>query len=529
MAQILHIFRKDVRHHWIEIVLCQLALALYCWNEVRGWSDRASYATSALTQAVVLLLPLTWFFFVFRVVQSESLVGDRQFWVTRPYEWKKLLAEKVLLVLAFITFPMLIAGFVLLVEAGFPPTPYIVGVLWMQVLMLQFPLIPLLALASVTRNLVQSFGVLLAIWLVLAGNIVVRFAMIGALSGLTGFSLGLPFGAFRRSSGFEDLALVLICVSATTLQYAKRRTAWSRIWLIGGVVTLVLVGVGSEYAMRNKDPYPVPAQPTASFHVVPDSVKLSPPKFPADKDEDVYIALPMSAWGVPPNSLGWVRGMRIVLEAPDGFRWESHGPESMGLLVPGENHWRPYFRMKYEIYQRLKPVPLKAHVSVVVETFREHDFEVIAATDGEFAVPRVGRCRMWGPFFQSALRCNSPLVTPPMVVVRSDQTLSTCPDRDQVPLAPMAGVPYAWHLRRDSGLAEYGVSPVARSYFHFDHLGGICPGMPLVFSLPEPSETLRSDFEMAIANLDEYRLFDFSGANEIKGADGGRLGLAPLR
>jgi len=30
------------------------------------------------------------------VVHAESLVGDRQFWITRPYEWKKLLTAKAL-------------------------------------------------------------------------------------------------------------------------------------------------------------------------------------------------------------------------------------------------------------------------------------------------------------------------------------------------------------------------------------------------------------------------------------------------
>src|SRR5215472_16328108 len=101
MSQILHIFRKDVRHHWIEILLCQAALVAYCWNEVRSWSER-SFAGDSLAQFIVVLVPLTLSLFLLRVVQDEFLVGDRQFWVTRPYQWKKLLVKKALLLLVFI-------------------------------------------------------------------------------------------------------------------------------------------------------------------------------------------------------------------------------------------------------------------------------------------------------------------------------------------------------------------------------------------------------------------------------------------
>jgi hypothetical protein len=71
-----------------------------------------------------------------RVVQGESLVGDRQFWVTRPYEWKKLLLSKFLFLLVFLNLPLLILDVVLLAIAKFSPLHYAVGLLWMQLLIL---------------------------------------------------------------------------------------------------------------------------------------------------------------------------------------------------------------------------------------------------------------------------------------------------------------------------------------------------------------------------------------------------------
>jgi hypothetical protein len=111
MNQIVHIFKKDVRHHWLEIAICQAALVAYLWNEMHGWEphETAFGIARYWSGAIYVLLPIGWWALIIRVVQSESLVGDRQFWTTRPYEWKKLLAAKALFVLIFINIPLLFA------------------------------------------------------------------------------------------------------------------------------------------------------------------------------------------------------------------------------------------------------------------------------------------------------------------------------------------------------------------------------------------------------------------------------------
>ncbi len=111
MKQVLHIFLKDVRHYWRESVASMALVAAFGWNEVRGWRIEDNFAVGIsgigglfsyrfLSGLVVALVPIAWSFAVVRVIQGESLVGDRQFWLTRPYEWQKLLAAKVLFVLA---------------------------------------------------------------------------------------------------------------------------------------------------------------------------------------------------------------------------------------------------------------------------------------------------------------------------------------------------------------------------------------------------------------------------------------------
>lgn len=493
MNQIFHIFRKDIRHHWMEILLCQAALVAFCWNAVRGWSERIDFRLDILSTVIGVLLPLTWGFLVFRIVQSETLVGDRQFWITRPYQWKKLLAEKILFVLLFLSLPLLIAGAVLLIKAGFSPVPHILGLLWMQLLLIQIPFLPLMALAAVTRNLAQGLLALLLVLLSIAGIAALDYAMT---------SLGFPSGDIDV---LQSLIMIIVCVVAIGLQYTQRKTGQSRAWLAGGAVAAILVMLGNAYYLHGKDKYPLPAAgQSTSFHADLDPVHLSARKEPAEKDEDVNFAIPLRAWGLPPASLGRVHGVRISLEAPDGFRWDSDWQGYYSLLAPKENRWSQEFSMKYKIYQRLKSLPLKGRISVVVDIFREHDFEAITARSGEFDVPRVGRCRVREKD-ASTVRCHSPLVKPSMMmVVRVDPATSTCTVRDE-DQRPREGVPYAWEWGSSSKLPNYGISPVESFQFYFFSAARICPGTPLNFSFPEFTENARADFDVGAVNLDVYR------------------------
>ena len=112
MSQIMRILRKDAQHHWIEILLCQAALFVFVANEVHGWKFHEIYGLGRFWPvAVDGLLPVSWWILIVRAVQGDGLVGDRQFWITRPYEWKKLVTAKILFVLVFINIPLMEVSF----------------------------------------------------------------------------------------------------------------------------------------------------------------------------------------------------------------------------------------------------------------------------------------------------------------------------------------------------------------------------------------------------------------------------------
>ena len=218
MNQVLHIFRKDARHHWPEIAASLALLASFVWVEMREWAYPDVMATGLaavvvsglLGQLVVPLLPLSWMFLIVRAVQGESLVGDRQFWITRPYDWKNLAAAKFLFILAFICIPLFIAHIFLLAKAGFSPLSYITGLLWLQLFWMLILFLPTAALATVTRSIAQMLLALL---------FVVLFAI---TMGVT--SQFIPNSGFASASANVIFLLTFVTVCAVLLQqYSLRK------------------------------------------------------------------------------------------------------------------------------------------------------------------------------------------------------------------------------------------------------------------------------------------------------------------
>lgn len=162
MRQAFHILRKDARRFRYQSCLLAALTAAFAWstivNDVYTAGDRTSYLR--IGSAV---LPIAWWLIVCVLLHEEGLVGDRQFWITRPYSRWSLLAAKSLFVVLFMNVPLLIAGFVILAAAGFHPLAYLQEFLWMQFVLVGTLIVPPLALASVTRTLVHFVLALLGI------------------------------------------------------------------------------------------------------------------------------------------------------------------------------------------------------------------------------------------------------------------------------------------------------------------------------------------------------------------------------
>lgn len=154
MRLMLHILRKDVRRLQWEIGVTLAALAALAHVEAR----RSSEFPGTLEGLLNVVLPGLWAYLMALLIHGEGPVGDRQFWITRPYPRWSLIASKALFALVFIHLASLAADMVLVTVRGFGAFESLAPLLEKQVRLALAVTIPAAGLAAVTRTLPQFVG-----------------------------------------------------------------------------------------------------------------------------------------------------------------------------------------------------------------------------------------------------------------------------------------------------------------------------------------------------------------------------------
>ncbi len=508
MNQILHIFRKDVRHRWIDILVSLALLIAHAWHVAHQWNvpSQDLNLTSSLWGVLAFFLPASWCFLVIRAVQEESLVGDRQFWVTRPYEWEKLLAAKFLFVAASINLPLFIVDVVLLAKAGFSPVRYLPGLLWMQVLLLIFLVVPAAAVSVVTSTVVQVLLCVLGLILYLIG--------VGEL-----FS-SIPNAGMSPGGGVAvalDLVIMgCVLVVAIFLQYARRKTWTSRLLIIGGGVAVLVIGAVTPYGTlvaRSFPPLTAGQQPAVTLTI--DPTPPLPPKKKGNEFPDilpnVWIALPLRASGVAEGHVAEVRGAIVKIQASDGEHWTSSWNSGGWISWPGEDHTVKIFAVERKFFERVKSIPVNVHISVAQADYQETNARQITAEAGKFSIAGAGICRIepYGNSNLNMIACRAPLKSPSLLG-HMDPFATTCTYEDSPPLLVTR---YMWNVHDDSmGPADLGIIPVNDVQMIFQswaddpkrELRYFCPGTPFTIGTPEEGKRSRTEMEIDGITLSQY-------------------------
>ncbi len=155
MRQTLHIFRKDLSRLGIYVGAMLLLWIAFAWAKTHSGSGDSTRPSlfAAVDTFVPLLLPLTIWFLMVHDIQEEPLPGDRQFWITRPYNRWSLLASKILFVLLCVNLPLLVSDLCIIGAHGLPLLPNIRAVLLRQIFVSTWLIVPLFTLAAVTDTL----------------------------------------------------------------------------------------------------------------------------------------------------------------------------------------------------------------------------------------------------------------------------------------------------------------------------------------------------------------------------------------
>lgn len=480
MRQALHIFRKDTRHLWPEIAVALLVTALFTVSEIRhaaegGSEDLARY-----------LLPLAWWTLIARVIHAEPLPGDRQFWLTRPYERKSLLAAKALFILAWVNVPTLVAHAVIVGVSGFSIPAELPGLLWSQVLLTAVFLLPMAALAAITTGFVQLlFTVLVLSAACLALYTWYPLLLLGAnwpLAWIPSYCVG-----------------VVVDVSALAIlawQYTRRRT-WATRSLAAAALFLALLGatqfpgtaafaIQSRISRRRIDP--------SAVRVGFDSTRKWTARVLLLKTGRAQIDLPLQIAGVPAGLVFIPEGLAVTIEAPGGLLWRPDPTWTAGRLrtdVDGS------------FYKKVRNEPVTLRGSLYLTLYGNRRAASIPSDGRAVPVPGVGLCSATQPVegrinyfvqcrsaFRSPRRWMSANFSPPRdgrsnqsdYVLHFQQEMSYSPFPAELDVSPLnAEFANSWVAGGVSTLTVVTIEPVAHIRRDF-----VIPGLRLADFEPRP-------------------------------------------
>lgn len=362
MRQALHILRKDANYLWPDIVIVNAASAGYTFG---AWAMASRFlvaqpgsaqfwaAITALSGLALVVMTMTM---IGRLVHAEAIPGDRQFWTTRPYDWRSLLAAKVAFLAVFVSLPLLALRLAALTIMGFPITASFGALFWSHIVLIVVVGVPAIALASITKGHAPFIGLLVGLW-VLTG--VLAF-MPGALTGepTTAWGDRWPETFEWIRHGFIAAYVVAASSLVLYLQYRRRKTGWSRAVLLAAIIlgsaAYFALPIGFGLALQTLWPG---SDREAAGGV---QVAVKSPGEPLALEYWSPRSFSVSLSGMDSRTLARPDAVRARLIAPDGREWDS----GWGLFEDGV-WFKDYSERSFEEFRTAaKDQPLTLRVTV---------------------------------------------------------------------------------------------------------------------------------------------------------------------
>lgn len=391
MRQALHIFRKDVRYLRWELGALLLFMGMFVYTQIRGIVINREFP-------MTLLLSCLWAFLCARLIQAETIPGDRQFWITRPYQWRSLLGAKLLFVVVFISIPLLVADALILGIEGFSPVEHIPGLMWSVMLVTTGTLLIYCAFATLMRDLMR--------WM-LGAIIVVGVESLKAVGNATRWG-GLEW---IRDQG--DIAILFMAALLVLLaQYKRRRMAVAVIVMaIGALVSWFCVpylpfplGLGLE--SRFSKPKVDPSSIQIAAHKPGERAIPRPDQYHPPRQEVIPLSIPVDVAGLAEGQDLISDEVRIAIGNESGEMWSREGKD---YLRHEPNGYRVTTLVDRAAFEKANGRAVHLSLRFYLTLLGNPVSTVIRPGATAAAVPGVGRCRYLAKDAFDPILCVSPL------------------------------------------------------------------------------------------------------------------------
>ena len=511
MKQILHIFAKDCRHFWPEILISVALVGALVRVYPNSWlSESGLHAVVGgvflpnmleggfLPGLLTMLVPVSWWLLIARVIHAEALVGDRQFWVTRPYEWKKLLGAKALFLVVFLYVPLLIGQCLLLLRAGFHPLSFVPGLLFNVLLITAVIVLPLLAVTTVTATFARVTMTLLTALVCFIGYVVI--------------SLYLSDNATIPYRDHVSLPLTFcFCGVVVVLQYAFRRVWVSRLVLAALPILLVLTGMTLSESDEVRRDYP---RASAGQEAPVQLALLRDGPHPAtaylDRSKQVQVSIPLQVSGVA-EGYALVSGpMKVSVNAAHGSYWNSAWQaQNNQYYLPGTSESWINFQMSRAFFDQVRTAPVTLHFTVALTRVQAGNVRSIPLPMQDFSVPDFGICSPQADVFRSrflGVACRFALHPPKLTYITARWMDDPCS-------APQPGLETgvqgdAWIGSLERSPADFAIVPIWSPSIALSNgakMEGkpesryLCPGTPVTFT--EYNQVGRTQYDFTIQDF----------------------------
>lgn len=409
MRQALHIFRKDVRGLWIYIAQVLVMTLLFAISGSLRAAHPLDPRLSGFDNAFGVVMLLVWSILVGMLIQAEPLVGDRHFWLTRPYRWRSLLAAKLLFLATFILLPKLVADMAILAAHGFAPLPLLPGLVSRLAALAVFDLLPVALIAAMSPNFltfalttVSASGVLFSLRFVLAG---------------TQWSDGTAPRIWTAQYA-GSAAVALTCLVLLIWQYARRRTLRTLACALAAVAVFPqLAGFAfswtNQFAIQSRlaPLHPAPA----AFEVSLDPASRWEGNVTTGPDGRRNIEIPIRIGGSPAGIVPVLEGARVTIQTPGGiFTPGAQAPWlNIGTRTLTGSRTRPslQFALDASRWRNSAYQPLKLRGTAYIALYGHLRHTQIAQPDRQFDLAGLAHCGLYeqGMRLGPVLICQSPL------------------------------------------------------------------------------------------------------------------------